>query len=362
MITIKNVKTFSGAIVNHTIDSPLTQVIDGEQRLLMMPAMIDVDAMIPTASLEKKAHLYLEAGITTIFDAVACSAIDIPARLQQIEQLAAKNGEPLRVELFYDGNLPEEFDTIGKIKSSVVAIKISLDLAEKPIAPPHTSALDRLFQIAAQENMIVVIALLQGKKSVADQRETAWAYVEQAINLAEKYSTGLCLQHVRTHEELELIKKAKERGLLIYVEVAYPHLFLNNKEFPQGITFNDATLFLPNERDQADLWDGVRDGAIDMIGSAGIFSPPALLLPLLFEAQAEKRISMDRIVEITRINQEAIFRLPPNQDVVLIDPKNYKEIPQTVTNGNPIFSRWQGKSLSGWPVHIITSNKVISLP
>ncbi|MEI8124419.1 MAG: hypothetical protein WCG42_01535 [Parachlamydiaceae bacterium] len=353
MITIKNVKTSAGTIVNHTIDNSNSQVIDGERRLLMIPTMIDIDAIMKTDLNENITNRYIAAGITTIFDAEARSAEEMLKRQEQ----TTKQPSPLRVHYFYKGNNPNEFSLIGKIKQSVAGIKISFDLAEKPIAAPHTSALDRIFQIAAQENMIVVIALLQGKGDTKEQRKTASTHVEHAIKLAEKYSTELCLQHVRTKEELALIKEAKQRGQLVYTEVAYPHLFITEKDFPNGMILNGPVLFLPNDDDQNALWEGIRSGAVDMIGSSGILlSPPELLLPLLLQAHEEKKISLDKIIEITRVNQEAIFRLPQNHDVVLIDPAGNQTIPEELLAHNSAFSQWKDKIFSWKIAHVVTGN------
>ncbi|MEI8365460.1 MAG: hypothetical protein WCF65_03485 [Parachlamydiaceae bacterium] len=361
MITLKNVKNLNGAIVNRTIDSPITQVIDGEGRLMMMPALIDIFALFKEdRPWEQTAREYIEAGITSVFDNKACSAKDVAIHQQHTEKMAAQHNLPLHVHFFFDGNNPQEFDVIGKNKSSVAGIKITLDLAQKPIAPPHISALDRLFQIAAQENMIVTVALIQGNEGVEEQRKTARISVEQTLKLAEKYSTELCLQHVRTKEELDRIQDAKKRGLLIHVEVAYPHLFLTDKDFPKGTQFNHATLFLPDEQDQEALWAGINNGSVDMVGSSGVFSPPDLLLPLLMESHAEKRISLDKIVEVTHINAEVIFRLPQNHDVVLVDPDAYKKIPQDIIDGNPILSHWGTRTFSGWPVYVITEKAIFS--
>lgn len=363
MITIKNVKNLSGMVVEQTIESPITRVIDGEGCLVMIPAIIDIHAKFRDhESWQQTAREYLEAGITTVFDANACSAKNITSRRQQVDQLSEKYSLPLHVNFLFDANAPEEFDSIGKNKSSVVAISVSLDLAKKPIAAPHISALDRLFQIAAQENMIVSVTLLQGEGGIAEQRKTAYESVATTIQLAEKYSTELCLQHVRTKEELTLIKDAKDRGLLIHVEVAYPHLFLTDKDFPKGFELGGATLFLPDEQDHHALWEGVHNGSVDMIGSAGGFAPPGLLLPLLMESCAEKRITLDTIVQLTRVNPEVIFRLPSTHDVILLDPKAYKTIPQEIINGNTILSRWHELSLSGWPVHVVTGAGIITCP
>lgn len=354
MITLKNVKNVAGQVVEHVIESSQSKTLDGEGRLLMLPACIDTDALLPSNPQTAKerdawtgeARRYLHAGFSTLFESTSCSA----SQLQQAQRFPIPNSLPLHIHRFFDGTVPEEFDLIGKMQSSVVGIKISLDLADKSIAPPHTSALDRLFQVAAQENMIVAMTLMQGKGSASEQRETAIKTIKQAIDLAEKYSAQLCLQHLRTKEELALVKQAKESGILIYIEVAYAHLFLDEKDTTKSETF------LPSVEDQEVLWSGVREGAIDMVGSAGLLLPPELFLPLMLD-----RLSWEILVERTRKSPEDIFRLHPTSDLILVDLETKKPIPQEIVKQYPHMAKWENGTLSGWPANLILNGSLHNL-
>lgn len=368
MITLKNVKTLSGAVITHTVESQSSEEIECHGKLLMMPTLIDTDAFLgpisgtPTemTAWVNRVHGYLAAGITTVFDAEPQGAHYIRGRLQQAMESLNSSNLPSRVFFFCNGDFPEDFDMIGKVKASAAGVKITLDLAKKPIAPPHTSSFERLFQIAAQDNLVVTISLNQGLGSVDEQRKVAYDSIGKAIEAAEKFSTELCLQHVRTKEELQLIRNAKERNILVYTEVAIGHLFVNADNIPKDLIVNNANVFLPSRNDQEALWDGIRDDSIELIGSAGLYGDPILMLPLFYKAIQNQKLQMDTLVETTRINPESIFRLPSNSDIVLIDTETEKSIPAPLLAKYPLLSLLNEGPMAGWPVHVIAGGQVFS--
>lgn len=368
MITLKNIKNTSGEVADHTIESDQSQIVEGYGHLLMLPACIDTDALKTVAFATdggvpwlNKVRSYLEGGITTVFDARGCPASNFLQYNDTVQAALQKNKLSLHYHCFCDGNEPALYDSIGKVKEKSVGIKISLDLDKKPIAPPHLSSIDRIFQIAAQENLIVVIAMIQGKEDPAVQRQAAYQSMEKMISFAEKYSTELCLQHVRTAQELALIKEAKEGGILVHSEVAYIHLFVSDREYTHKDSEGSRTFFLPSKDDQEALWNGINEGTVDMVGSAGLLSPPELFVPMMIQGHLEGRLSLGKFIEVTRSNAESIFRLPLNKDVILVDLVEEKD-PKPKLNGkeHPMFL-WDNKKLKGWAKHTVASGSVFMI-
>lgn len=374
MITLKNVKTPSGAVTDFSLDSTSSHTIDAKNQLLMLPAIIDTDANIAAfpgranVDWSVQARKILQSGITAVFYGEGLSPKSAKGQVKEINTLLDTAKNPLQINFFCDGNQPANFNDIGKSKALFKGIKTSMDLAAEIIEPPYSSALARLFQIAAQENLIVIITLLQGKRDPKEQRKTAIAAVELSISLAQKYNAQLCLQHIRTREELELIGEAKKAGILIFTEIAYPHLFM--KEDRVLSVANDSSVpFVPTPIDQEALWQALNDGSIDLIGSGGSrFSPvedPSfsgrLLLPCLLNAYHEKRLSLETLIAVTRVNAEQIFRLPPNQDVVLVDLSVTRPLAVPSSLEVAHSSAWEKVTLTGWPSHVITQGVLFSI-
>lgn len=365
MITLKNIKTLSGAVADHILESESSTTIDGYGHLLMLPGLIDIDALKTVTFTENnhtewltKAHSYLASGITTIFDAKAQPASDLLDHLNLVLSTLREEKIGVHYHIYCDGNEPAHYDSIGKVKQRIAGIKISLDLSDKPIAAPHLSAIDRIFQIAAQENLIVIVALIQGEGDIAQQRKTSSQSIEKVISYAQKYSAELCLQHVRTAEELALINQAKEAGVLVYAETALMHLFVSDKEFTHKEKEGSRTFFLPTKRDQEALWNGIDNGTVDMVGSAGLLAPPELFLTMLLQEHLKGKLSLGKLIEVTRSNAESIFRLPHNEDVVLVDLVEERAVPAEITTNEQPLYLWKDKKFKGWAKHVIANGVV----
>lgn len=331
----------------------------------MLPAWIDSDLSLgksPGKSAKEWEELSLslfKTGATAVIDNTGMSPKDAQQFKTHLSSLFSASNMALKVHAIGDGTDPSTFDDIGKNKSSVVAVKTSMDQLNKKIAPPHKSVADRLFQIAGQEELIVIISLMH----CAD-RHAAQKAVAHALELAEKYNTELCLQHIRTREELSLVRHAKQREMLVFAEVAYPHLFFTQEQLARQQS-ELTHIFLPTESDQASLWESINDGTIDMVGS-GAHLPPSghlplasqLLLPLMLEACRQNKLRYEMLVELTRINIERIFRLPPSTDVVLVDMERSRPIPAENSGEPSLFSLLGNQALAGWPAYVISQGNV----
>ncbi|MBI1292543.1 allantoinase AllB [bacterium] len=142
--------------------------------------------------------------------------------------------------------------------------------------------------------------------------------IELLIRLCRETRCAVHIVHVATAEALPLIASAKAEGLPITAETCPHYLAFCEEEIADGDTrFKCA----PPIRDRANreaLWDGVRSGVIDTIGSDHSPCPPSLksldagdftaawggisslqlLLPAVYTGCMERGISLERMVEI----------------------------------------------------------------
>ncbi len=353
MITLKNVKTAAGDVVTHTIESPLNHTIDGMGRLLMLPALVDVDSHYSNEELVPHSERCIRSGISRLFDGRGKSPKELMA--MTTPELIG----PLSLFHYIDGSRTDEYDSIGRAKNKCIGIKANIDLGTSPATVQQVSTLDRLFQIAAQENLIVTLSLVQGKGSHKEQKEFAFSTIVQAITLAEKYSNQLCLQHLRTAEEVTLIKEAKENGILVYGEIAYPHLFIHERSIEADHAAK-MQYFLPTSQDQEALWKGINDRTIDMIGSGNLLAPPELFLPLLMHAVKTNQLRLEVLSAATRLNSESIFRLPPNKDIILVDMETAEPFPQQLIEELHLSPEFKKLQLTGWTKFTIAHEQLIS--
>lgn len=372
MLKIKNVQTPHGDITDLSFQNATSQSIDVQKKLIAFPAIIDTDIQFTSrqdpTQWQSQASTLLKSGISTIFDQNPLLPDEAQHHQQQVADTLNKQKSPLNILFFCNGTQPASFDKIGKNKQFFKGIQTSIDLASTPM-PPFSSALDRIFQIAAQENLIVIIPLGNPHNAAQKQRNRNLSDVKHALALAEKYSAQVCFQHVQTKEELAAIKNTKEKGILIFTVVDFPHLFLTEKDIPSDI-LKTSNLFLPSPTDQQALWTALNDGSIDML-SSGIGLSPAndplfaakIFLPTMLQAYQEKKLRLDTLIAVTRVNAQNIFRIPPNDDVVLVDLNLTKNIASMATpqaKNDPLLAHWAKKELAGWPIHIIAKSQLIS--
>jgi dihydroorotase-like cyclic amidohydrolase len=124
------------------------------------------------------------------------------------------------------------------------------------------------------------------------------ASLREAIERAARREIPLYVQRVRSSQTLELIRRAKREGHLVFAEAALEDLMA---EFSQS------------------LWEAVGDETIDTVGTGG-----SRTLNSLLNAYRQGKITLEAIVSVTHTRPQEIFELPPIEDVVLVGPKGAK--------------------------------------
>lgn len=402
MLMIKNVKLLDGTIGEVTIDSDEPFLIDAEGRLTLLPGLIDPHVHFRTPGAEYKenwesaAQAAVRGGITCVFDMPnnnppCTNKENLEAKLQIIDKQLKNVGIPLRHHLYFGADA-NQLDELGVVKDQVIGLKIYMGSSTGGLTMDEASALDRAFQLAAQHDVIVAVHAedeeimranaekYKGSKDPATHskirgREAAIKATQQAIDLAEKHNAQLLICHTSTAEEIELIRQAKKRQLLVYCEVSTHHLFLNETDYEHLRTLALVNPPLRTAQDQEALWQGIHDGTVDFIGTD--HAPHTLeektkpygqapsgmpgiqtLLPLLLNAYNEKKLSLEKIVRLTHINIEQIFGLDRHQDFVLVDLEMSKEVKVSELKSKCGWSPYAGMTLKGWPVYTILKGKV----
>lgn len=97
--------------------------------------------------------------------------------------------------------------------------------------------------------------------------ESEYKRIERDIELAEKAGASIHIAHVSCKESLEIIAKAKQKGIQVTCETA-PHYFSFNEEAVLGYDTNfKMNPPLRSEEDRLAIRKGLADGTIDVIAS-----------------------------------------------------------------------------------------------
>ena len=156
--------------------------------------------------------------------------------------------------------------------------------------------------------------------------ESEWRQVERDIALAEKTGCQYHVCHVSTKESVELVRRAKARGLKVSCETAPHYLLLTDADLQEEgrLKMNPP---MRSAEDRAALVAGIQDGTIEVVatdhaphsaeeksrglaGSAMGIVGLECAFGLLYEyLVVPGTISLERLVELMSVNPRRIFAL-----------------------------------------------------
>jgi len=201
--------------------------------------------------------------------------------------------------------------------------------------------------------------------------------VAKILLFAEKIGTKVEICHISTPEVVELVNRAKSKGVYAIAETCPHYLFLNENALEKVGVFAKCNPPLRSEEERLKMWEFVNNGSIDIIGSdhapytkeekergsEDIFTPPAgfpglsTRLPLLFTAVKEGKIRLDKMIELICENPAKIFGLYPKKgtiavgsdaDFVIFDPDK-----KDIISKDKMFTKCRDSALvyDGWEVY-----------
>lgn len=96
---------------------------------------------------------------------------------------------------------------------------------------------------------------------------TEYNVIEENIDIAEKLKTSIHICHISTKESVDIIRKAKKRGVRVSCEVTPNHLILDERAFIKGKSNAKINPPLRSIEDRENLLEGIKDGTIDVIAT-----------------------------------------------------------------------------------------------
>ncbi len=219
------------------------------------------------------------------------------------------------------------------------------------------------------------LATLFGLKGMPNFAEVMM--VERDIRLLEETGGRYHVAHISTRETVDVIRKAKERGLNITCDTAPQYFLLNELSVHDYRTFAKVNPPLRSEKDRLAIIEGLQDGTIDCIASDHVpqdqdnkrqpfelaeFGMVGVetLLPLCLKLVAEEHLSLCDLLRKITVNPAKILRLPSSKlavgeaaDLVLFDKNvawQIKEEDLVSKSKNTSFDKMpvQGKVLKCW--------------
>jgi len=258
-----------------------------------------------------------------------------------------------------DGLMYELFDNLSRRSGTVVCV--------------HTENIEVVWSIRERLQD-------QGRDDLQAWHEARPAFVEaeaatRAMMFARETGAAAYIVHTSTEETLNEVRAFRSRGGKVFVETC-PHYLTHTYESKVG-TFGKQNPPLRSPSDLESMWDAIRDGTIDTIGSdhaprlgekkkgtvwdasPGQPNMPVILPVLLSEGYNKRNISLQRISEISSGNVSKIFGLWPQKgslkigadaDLVVVDPDLKKKVTAKGLQGRADYSIYENYELTGWPI------------
>jgi dihydroorotase (multifunctional complex type) len=209
--------------------------------------------------------------------------------------------------------------------------------------------------------------------------------IERLLKLAKQTGMHLHFCHVSTEAGMTKIIEAKKSELQVTCEATPHHLFLSVRDLKRA---GSLALTMPPLRDRRDvdgLWEAVKNGWVDVIGSdhaphtlkekeaesvwdvkVGI---PGLetTLPLLLAEVRRGRISIGDVVRLMSENPAEIFKLKNkgslkegnDADLTVVDLNRKYKIDASKFHSKARFSPFEGREVQGKPVKTIVAGQLV---
>jgi len=202
--------------------------------------------------------------------------------------------------------------------------------------------------------------------------ETALRSTQRLLSIAREKRALIHVLHVTTAEEIALLSQHKD---LASVEVTPNHLTLDDEAYKRIGTLAQMNPPVRAARHRAALWEGLRQGVVDVIGSDHAphtleekaqpypNSPSGMtgvqtLVPLLLDAVNAGKLTLARFIDLTSAGPLRLFGMAGkgrvakgyDADLTIVDLKRRQTITNQWIASRVGWTPFDGMTVTGWPV------------
>jgi D-hydantoinase len=293
-------------------------------------------------------------GVTTIIDMASSGQLRTSSVVMLNRKKEAAEREAFVDFGLYGGEIADEKDLveIGElVRAGVVGFGEIMMCGDMPVKNDEVllealrliSVAKSLAAVHAEDNFLLTTMkqrmMSNGRRDAgafADARpnEAEAQAVAKALILSRRVNGRLHVCHLSTREGLESIRAARARGMRVTTEVCPHHLFLTRDSFSELGPLVITTPPLRTKQDAYALWNGLKDGTIDLIvsdhcafkkkekdvGLQDVWKTPpgvpgleTLALLMLGKGVSEGKVSLEKFVKASSENPAKIFGLYPKK-------------------------------------------------
>ncbi len=388
------------SVVSDNIRKSADRYINGEN-LVAMPALFDMHVHFRDPGFTYKEDIFTgsESAIAGGFSGVACMPNTKPVCdnadvLSYIfDRSASADFKVYPIACTTRGMQGNEICDYGALKKCG-AVAVSDDgrpvendeIMEKALVSAYNNAVPI---ISHCEDLNIIDGGIINKGAISEKlgvkgmdRASENNITEREILLAEKTNTAIHIAHVSTKESVDLVRKAKQRGVKVTCETC-PHYFCLTDEL---LVLRDADYRmnppLREEEDRLAIIEGLRDGTIDCIvtdhaphsandkadflkAPNGIVGLETSLAATLTELYHKNNFSLSDICRLMSQNPRRILNLPLCElkanscaDIVLFDLNERWRIELNKLKSKSKNTAFKHMIFTGKPVMTIIDGKI----
>jgi len=370
---------------------------------IVMPGLVDMHVHLREPGREDKETIAsgtlaaLKGGVTSVLAMPntnpAMDSVERVAFLQGIVEKSAR-GNVFICGAITKGRLGKELTDIPALKHQGVVV-VSDDGASVDSEQVMLEALKN-----AQSSNVLMICHCEDKSQSAGgvvnlgsistrlglrgiSRESEYTRIERDIRLAEKTAAAVHIAHVSCKESVEIIARAKKRGMRVTAETA-PHYFSLSEEALLGYDTNlKMNPPLRTREDVAAIKKGLKDGTIDAIASDhaphtehekaiefdraefGVIGLETELAVSITELVVPGIISWDALAALLSLNPARILGVNKgtlssgsDADIIVVSPDQKWSVQKENITSQSKNSAFLGKSLSGVVAYTICNGRL----
>jgi dihydropyrimidinase len=247
----------------------------------------------------------------------------------------------------------------------------------------------------AKDDLIARGKLRPSDHALSRPRMAEIESVARMCRFSEHLNQPVMLFHISTAEAAALVRDARARGVPIWAETCPHYLFMTADILDQPGLAGAKWMCSPPQRtaqDQNALWGALAAGDLQLVSSdhapyrydeTGKLSAgtnagfpeiakglPGLetRLPLMFDAMVTKgKLGPEAFAQITAAGPADIYGLSQkgaivagkDADLVIWDPDKQVRYGENDLHDNVGYNPWVGRSIKGWPVHVLLRGQTI---
>jgi dihydroorotase len=343
-------------------------------------------------------------GVTTVFE---MPNVDPPTANPQALALKQEAAKKAHVDYGLYGLLAE--DTIEHLEAlidgGVAGFKCFMGNTFGNLPSPSTGAMLEGFEIIAQHGLRIAlhaetasIMARREKRLQAAGRSDPMAHlasrpavvaieaVSRAAILAEWTGARIHILHISSADELRPLREAKARGVDITGETCPHYLLFDERAYAEQGSVIRVNPPVRERRHQLGLWEGLRDGTIDMVATDHAPHTPAEKLrndiwtvdcgfpgvetqmPLMLTQVRAGRLSLCDYVRLTSTMPAKAFGLYPakgalipgsDADIALVDLDREDTIAGDQLRSRSKITPFEGMKVVGMPVHTLVRGRFV---